>query len=84
MTFVPPDTPRHRSQARLFEHSRTLLAVAITAALGLGRSACRKVIQDELLIRLLLRLDDLELAGVNDLMQRTRASLDVALVQQQQ
>jgi hypothetical protein len=59
-------------------------AVAITAALGLQRSACRKVIQDEFLIRLLLRLDDLEVDGLTELMQHTRAALDVASVQQQQ
>jgi hypothetical protein len=59
-------------------------AVAITAATGrLPRSACSKVIQDEFLIRLVLRLEDLEADGVSELMSHTRASLDVALARLQ-
>jgi hypothetical protein len=59
-------------------------AVAITAAMGLRRSACSKVIQDEFLIRLVLKLEDLEANGVSELMTHTRASLDAAWVQMQQ
>ena len=71
---APPNDPLSVLQ-KLWE------AVAITAALGLQRSACRKVIHDEFLIRLLLRLDDLEADGITERMQHTRAALDLAWVQ---
>jgi hypothetical protein len=57
-------------------------ATAITASLGLSRSACRELVESEFLIRLTLQLDSIEADGVSELIQATRAALATALVQQ--
>jgi hypothetical protein len=57
-------------------------AISITAACGLPRSSCAKFIEDEFLIRMCLRAEDLDLDAVTSLMAHTRASLDTALLQQ--
>jgi hypothetical protein len=58
-------------------------AISIMAAMGrLPRSGCSKVVEDEFLIRLVLRLEDLECDGITELMAHTRTALDTALLQQ--
>jgi hypothetical protein len=59
-------------------------AVAITAAVLSPRPPdCSGVIREEFLVRLLLRLDDLETDGVQELMIATRTSLDAAWARMQ-
>jgi hypothetical protein len=57
-------------------------AIAITAAMGLPRTDCAKLIISEAEIRLVLKLEELDAEGVSELMANVRASLDRALVQQ--